>query len=138
MGVTSSHRLLFPSPLVDGEDGGDSLPPSFSSTVVADRSGDLGSLGNSKEIREPLVFSGHSGGKTFGFLFVSATKLDHCSTGNNSSSGTSRRPSPPPNVVGESKKKEDYLCFPDHYCACYSFFYDVVNKGEQLCVRFLD
>nr|GMC83297.1 zinc finger SWIM domain-containing protein 7 [Ipomoea batatas] len=41
-------------------------------------------------------------------------------------------------VVGESKKKEEYLCFPEHYCACYSFFYDVVNRGEQLCVRFLD
>nr|GMC78450.1 zinc finger SWIM domain-containing protein 7 [Ipomoea batatas] len=38
-------------------------------------------------------------------------------------------------VVGESKKKEEYLCFPEHYCACYSFFYDVVNRGEQLCCK---
>ncbi|CAH9057972.1 unnamed protein product [Cuscuta europaea] len=38
-------------------------------------------------------------------------------------------------VVGESRKKDEYLCFPEHYCACYSFFYDVVNRAEQLCVR---
>lgn len=37
-------------------------------------------------------------------------------------------------VVGESRGKEEYLCFAEHYCACYSFFYDVVNRGEQLCV----
>ena len=34
----------------------------------------------------------------------------------------------------ESIKKEEYLCFPEHYSACYSFFYDIVNRGEQLCV----
>lgn len=39
-------------------------------------------------------------------------------------------------VVGESRKKEEYLCFPQHYCSCYSFFYDVVNRGEELCVSF--
>ncbi|KAI4367584.1 hypothetical protein MLD38_023306 [Melastoma candidum] len=22
-----------------------------------------------------------------------------------------------------------------HYCGCYSFFYDVVNRGEQLCCK---
>ncbi|XP_016499638.2 uncharacterized protein LOC107818204 [Nicotiana tabacum] len=38
-------------------------------------------------------------------------------------------------VVGESKRKEEYLCFPEHYCACYSFFYDIVNRGEQLCCK---
>ncbi|KAL8540442.1 hypothetical protein ACS0TY_001877 [Phlomoides rotata] len=38
-------------------------------------------------------------------------------------------------VVGESRKKEEYLCFPQHYCSCYSFFYDVVNKGEELCCK---
>ncbi|RAL39649.1 hypothetical protein DM860_003182 [Cuscuta australis] len=38
-------------------------------------------------------------------------------------------------VIGESRKKEEYLCFPEHYCACYSFFYDVVNRGEQLCCK---
>ncbi|CAI9104315.1 OLC1v1002959C1 [Oldenlandia corymbosa var. corymbosa] len=38
-------------------------------------------------------------------------------------------------VVGESRKKEEYLCFPEHYCACYSFFYDIVNRGEQLCCK---
>ncbi|KAL6548721.1 hypothetical protein OROGR_008487 [Orobanche gracilis] len=37
-------------------------------------------------------------------------------------------------VVGESRKKEEYLCFPEHYCACYSFFYDIVNKGDDLCM----
>ncbi|MCE3214883.1 hypothetical protein HAX54_000204 [Datura stramonium] len=37
-------------------------------------------------------------------------------------------------VVGESKRKEEYLCFAEHYCACYSFFYDIVNRGEQLCL----
>ncbi|KAL3515349.1 hypothetical protein ACH5RR_022251 [Cinchona calisaya] len=38
-------------------------------------------------------------------------------------------------VVGESKRKEEYLCFPEHYCGCYSFFYDIVNRGEQLCCK---
>ncbi|KAL8238338.1 hypothetical protein R6Q59_019419 [Mikania micrantha] len=37
-------------------------------------------------------------------------------------------------IGGESTRKEEYLCFPQHYCACYSFFYDVVNRGQQLCV----
>ncbi|XP_052200792.1 uncharacterized protein LOC127807098 isoform X2 [Diospyros lotus] len=36
-------------------------------------------------------------------------------------------------VVGESRRKEEYFCFPENYCGCYSFFYDIVNKGEQLC-----
>ncbi|XP_057548733.1 uncharacterized protein LOC130827125 isoform X3 [Amaranthus tricolor] len=36
-------------------------------------------------------------------------------------------------VVGESRKKEEYLCFAENYCGCYSFFYDIVNRGEQLC-----
>ncbi|KVI10835.1 Zinc finger, SWIM-type [Cynara cardunculus var. scolymus] len=35
-------------------------------------------------------------------------------------------------IIGESKRKEEYLCFPQHYCGCYSFFYDIVNRGEQL------
>ncbi|KAI3509484.1 hypothetical protein L1887_24789 [Cichorium endivia] len=38
-------------------------------------------------------------------------------------------------ITGESRRKEEYLCFPEHYCACYSFFYDIVNKGEQLCCK---
>ncbi|XP_047972342.1 zinc finger SWIM domain-containing protein 7 [Salvia hispanica] len=38
-------------------------------------------------------------------------------------------------VVGESRKKEEYLCFPEHYCSCYSFFYDVINRGEELCCK---
>ncbi|XP_021763243.1 zinc finger SWIM domain-containing protein 7-like [Chenopodium quinoa] len=38
-------------------------------------------------------------------------------------------------VVGESRKKEEYLCFAEHYCGCYSFFYDIVNRGEQLCCK---
>ncbi|XP_042502120.1 zinc finger SWIM domain-containing protein 7 [Macadamia integrifolia] len=38
-------------------------------------------------------------------------------------------------VVGESRRKEEYFCFPEHHCACYSFFYEVVNKGEQLCCK---
>ncbi|CAN6544429.1 unnamed protein product [Malus baccata var. baccata] len=38
-----------------------------------------------------------------------------------------------PSVVGESRRKEEYFCFADQYCACYSFFYDTKNKGEQLC-----
>lgn len=37
-------------------------------------------------------------------------------------------------VMGESRRKEEYFCFPEHFCACYSFFYDTVNRGEQLCV----
>lgn len=38
-------------------------------------------------------------------------------------------------VVGESRKKEEYFCFAENYCACYSFFYDIVNRGEQLCCK---
>ncbi|XP_031378837.1 zinc finger SWIM domain-containing protein 7-like isoform X2 [Punica granatum] len=38
-------------------------------------------------------------------------------------------------VVGESRRKEEYFCFPESYCACYSFFYDVVNRAEQLCCK---
>ncbi|CAN1786668.1 Zinc finger SWIM domain-containing protein 7 [Linum perenne] len=38
-------------------------------------------------------------------------------------------------VVGESKRQEEYLCFPESYCGCYSFFYDNVNRGEQLCCK---
>ncbi|KAK2664923.1 hypothetical protein Ddye_003497 [Dipteronia dyeriana] len=38
-------------------------------------------------------------------------------------------------VVGELRRKEEYFCFAEHYCACYSFFYDIVNKGEQLCCK---
>nr|GMD95645.1 uncharacterized protein LOC109158616 [Ipomoea batatas] len=54
---------------VTGGGGFPSLSPSFCS-------GDPGSpCNNSKEIREPLVLSGHSSGETFGFLF--ASKLDH-------------------------------------------------------------
>ena len=40
-------------------------------------------------------------------------------------------------VMGESKRKEEYLCFPEHLCTCYSFFYDIVGRGEQLCVSVL-
>ncbi|CAI0424826.1 unnamed protein product [Linum tenue] len=35
-------------------------------------------------------------------------------------------------VVGESRRLEEYLCFPERYCACYSFFYDIVSRGDQL------
>ncbi|CAL5435244.1 unnamed protein product [Camellia sinensis] len=38
-------------------------------------------------------------------------------------------------VVGESRTKEEYFCFAEHYCACYSFFYDIVNRREQLCCK---
>ncbi|KAE9447126.1 hypothetical protein C3L33_20982, partial [Rhododendron williamsianum] len=38
-------------------------------------------------------------------------------------------------VMGESRTKEEYFCFAEHYCACYSFFYDIVNRGEQLCCK---
>ncbi|KAL5564058.1 hypothetical protein UlMin_033805 [Ulmus minor] len=38
-------------------------------------------------------------------------------------------------VVGESQRKEEYACFPENFCACYSFFYDIVNRGEQLCLQ---
>ncbi|KAH7673482.1 Zinc finger SWIM-type protein [Dioscorea alata] len=38
-------------------------------------------------------------------------------------------------VVGESKRKEEYICFLEHHCTCYSFFYDIVNRGEQLCCK---
>ncbi|XP_077216263.1 zinc finger SWIM domain protein [Tasmannia lanceolata] len=38
-------------------------------------------------------------------------------------------------VIGESRRKEEYICFADHHCTCYSFFYDIVNRGEQLCCK---
>lgn len=38
-------------------------------------------------------------------------------------------------VMGESRRKEEYFCFPEHYCACYSFFFDTVNRGEQLSCK---
>ncbi|KAJ3673034.1 hypothetical protein LUZ60_006408 [Juncus effusus] len=38
-------------------------------------------------------------------------------------------------VVGESRRKEEYICFPLHLCTCYSFFYDIVNRGEQICCK---
>ncbi|GMN37725.1 hypothetical protein TIFTF001_007057 [Ficus carica] len=38
-------------------------------------------------------------------------------------------------VVGESKRKEEYFCFPEHFCACYSFYYDIVIKAEQPCCK---
>ncbi|XP_057732898.1 uncharacterized protein LOC130948203 isoform X1 [Arachis stenosperma] len=41
-------------------------------------------------------------------------------------------------VTGESPRKKDhYLCFPHHFCACYSFFYDVLNRRQQLSWLFL-
>ncbi|KAL5555730.1 hypothetical protein UlMin_037966 [Ulmus minor] len=38
-------------------------------------------------------------------------------------------------VVGGSRRKEEYACFPENLCACYSFFYDIVNRGDQVCVK---
>ncbi|XP_059065650.1 uncharacterized protein LOC131060550 isoform X5 [Cryptomeria japonica] len=38
-------------------------------------------------------------------------------------------------VAGESKNKDQYICFPEHHCTCYSFFYETVNKAEQLCCK---
>ncbi|XP_047162994.1 zinc finger SWIM domain-containing protein 7 isoform X2 [Vigna umbellata] len=38
-------------------------------------------------------------------------------------------------VTGESRRKDQYLCFAENFCACHSFFYDVVNRGEQLCCK---
>eukprot|EP01018_Ginkgo_biloba_P015522 Gb_39734 [translate_table: standard] len=38
-------------------------------------------------------------------------------------------------VAGESKNSDQYICFPEHHCTCYSFFYETVNKGEQLCCK---
>jgi predicted nucleic acid-binding Zn finger protein len=38
-------------------------------------------------------------------------------------------------VIGESKGAAPcYLCFPDHYCSCQSFYFDVVAKNEQIYV----
>ncbi|XAR52894.1 hypothetical protein NMG60_11021221 [Bertholletia excelsa] len=38
-------------------------------------------------------------------------------------------------VVGESRRKEEYFCFAENYCGCYSFFFDIVSRGEQLCCK---
>ncbi|KAG9455753.1 hypothetical protein H6P81_000261 [Aristolochia fimbriata] len=38
-------------------------------------------------------------------------------------------------VVGESRRREEYICFPFHYCSCYSFFYETINRGEQLTCK---
>ncbi|KAL3024179.1 hypothetical protein AAZX31_04G105800, partial [Glycine max] len=40
-------------------------------------------------------------------------------------------------VIRESQRKDQYLCFAENFCACCSFFYDVVNRGEQLCCKHL-
>ncbi|KAL4181157.1 hypothetical protein AMTRI_Chr12g269860 [Amborella trichopoda] len=36
-------------------------------------------------------------------------------------------------VVGESKRGEEYMCFPDHLCMCYSFFFDTCK--HQLAAK---
>jgi len=39
-------------------------------------------------------------------------------------------------VIGESKSgPNSYLCFPEHFCSCQSFFFDVVSRNEQLCCK---
>ncbi|AES67439.1 hypothetical protein MTR_2g093710 [Medicago truncatula] len=37
-----------------------------------------------------------------------------------------------PRLLGNPRKKDQYIYFSENFCACYSFFYDVVNTGEQL------
>lgn len=37
-------------------------------------------------------------------------------------------------VIAESKSgSNSYLCFPDHFCSCQSFFFDVVSRSDQFC-----
>lgn len=31
--------------------------------------------------------------------------------------------------------QETYVCFPEHYCSCYAFLYDVVGRGEHICCK---
>jgi len=38
-------------------------------------------------------------------------------------------------VAGESKNSDQYICFAEHHCTCYAFFYETVNRGEQLCCK---
>ncbi|CAA6657471.1 unnamed protein product [Spirodela intermedia] len=38
-------------------------------------------------------------------------------------------------VIGESRRKEEYICVPENCCTCYSFFYDIVSRGEELCCK---
>ncbi|KAG0563413.1 hypothetical protein M758_8G028000 [Ceratodon purpureus] len=39
-------------------------------------------------------------------------------------------------VIGESKTgPSSYLCFPEHFCSCQSFFFDVVSRSDQLCCK---
>ncbi|PKA61014.1 putative holliday junction resolvase [Apostasia shenzhenica] len=40
-------------------------------------------------------------------------------------------------VAAESRRKEEYVVFLEKFCTCQSFFYDVVNKGEQLYMKLL-
>ncbi|XP_022762135.1 zinc finger SWIM domain-containing protein 7-like [Durio zibethinus] len=37
-------------------------------------------------------------------------------------------------IVGESRRKEEYFCFAENNCACYSFFYDICK--HRLAARF--
>ncbi|XP_024360276.1 uncharacterized protein [Physcomitrium patens] len=39
-------------------------------------------------------------------------------------------------VIAESKSgSNSYLCFPDHFCSCQSFFFDVVSRSDQFCCK---
>ena len=40
-------------------------------------------------------------------------------------------------TVYQVRGKEDalYTVFPEHYCSCHSFFYDIVSKSEGLCCK---
>ncbi|KAL3675502.1 hypothetical protein R1sor_025450 [Riccia sorocarpa] len=38
-------------------------------------------------------------------------------------------------VMGNPKEHQHYVCFPDHFCSCHAFFYDIVSRGHQLCCK---
>ncbi|KAL3688441.1 hypothetical protein R1sor_014750 [Riccia sorocarpa] len=38
-------------------------------------------------------------------------------------------------VMGNPKEHQHYVCFPDHFCSCHAFFFDIVSRGHQLCCK---
>ncbi|CAM6096784.1 unnamed protein product [Calypogeia fissa] len=38
-------------------------------------------------------------------------------------------------VTAESKGLGQYVCFPDHFCSCPAYHFEVVSRGQQLCCK---
>lgn len=38
-------------------------------------------------------------------------------------------------VMGNPKENQHYVCFPEHFCSCHAFFFDIVSRGHQICCK---